>query len=90
MIGIFEKCEHISLISFRKTVIAGFTPLDFDHTTVLGNTLESIAWNKSGIMKEGCMALTVKQPKNVLNVFRDRSKEKNVSFLRSLILIKHN
>lgn len=66
-------------ISSRKTVVAGITPLDLDHTSLLGNTLESIAWNKSGIMKEGCIAFTVKQPETVINVFRDRSKERRVS-----------
>lgn len=63
----------------RKTLVAGITPLDLDHTQLLGSTLESIAWNKSGIMKEGCIAFTVNQPENVLKVFHDRSNEKKVS-----------
>lgn len=69
------------ILHYRNTVVAGITPLDFDHTSLLGNTLEAIAWNKSGIMKAGCISFTVKQPEDVLNVFRERSKEKKVSFL---------
>lgn len=68
-------------------MVAGITPLDLDHTSLLGNTLESIAWNKSGIMKAGCITFTVNQPENVLKVFRDRSKEKNVSQMNQIRLI---
>ncbi|XP_072385699.1 folylpolyglutamate synthase, mitochondrial-like isoform X1 [Diabrotica undecimpunctata] len=63
----------------RKTSVVGITPLDFDHMALLGNTLESIAWNKAGIMKAGCSAFTVKQPSNALKVFEERSVEKNCS-----------
>ncbi|CAH1154773.1 unnamed protein product [Phaedon cochleariae] len=64
----------------RKTKVVGITPLDLDHTSLLGNTLESIAWNKSGIMKEGCIALSACQPESVLQVFRERSKERKCTF----------
>lgn len=50
-----------------------------DHTALLGNSLESIAWNKSGIMKEGCAAFTTNQSPNVLKVFQERSIEKKVN-----------
>lgn len=63
----------------RKTAVVGITPLDYDHISLLGNTLESIAWNKGGIMKKGCIAFTVDQPESVLKVFADRSIEKDVN-----------
>ncbi|CAH1972956.1 unnamed protein product [Acanthoscelides obtectus] len=62
----------------RKTIVAAITPLDFDHTQLLGNTIESIAWNKSGIMKPGCIAFTVPQPETAFKVLQDRSIERNV------------
>ncbi len=33
---------------------AVFTPIDLDHTAILGNTVEAIAKQKSGIIKAGC------------------------------------
>lgn len=63
---------------YRRTVVAGITPLDFDHTAILGNTLESIAWHKSGIFKQDCMAFTNNQDEKVLSVLHKRSIEKNV------------
>nr|CAI5831482.1 unnamed protein product [Callosobruchus analis] len=41
--------------------------------------MDSIAWNKSGIMKPGSIAFTVPQPEDALKVLRDRSRERNVS-----------
>lgn len=60
----------------RNTAVVGITPLDMDHMSLLGDTLESIAWHKAGIMKEGCTALTVQQLPNILNIFKERSVEK--------------
>lgn len=40
----------------------GIAALGLDHTDILGNTLESIAWNKSGIFKPGAACFSVRQP----------------------------
>ena len=40
----------------EKPVAVGITLLDYDHTKVLGNTIEEIAWHKAGIMKAGSIA----------------------------------
>ncbi|KAL1509378.1 hypothetical protein ABEB36_004132 [Hypothenemus hampei] len=60
----------------RKTEVVAITPLDIDHTSLLGNTLESIAWNKAGIMKNGADAFTIPQPDVVMNVFKQRNIER--------------
>ncbi|XP_074034016.1 folylpolyglutamate synthase 1 isoform X2 [Leptinotarsa decemlineata] len=77
-VGIGGEYDCTNII--RNTAVVGITPLDMDHTSLLGNSLESIAWNKSGIMKEGCLAFSTKQPPNVLQVFQDRSLERKCSF----------
>lgn len=46
-----------------KPVVTGITSLGLDHTAVLGNTIEEIAWNKAGIYKKGVPALSVVQDK---------------------------
>lgn len=60
----------------RKTVVAGITPLDLDHTALLGNTLESIAWNKAGIMKPGAEVFSAVQSETAMKVLKERSIEK--------------
>ncbi len=38
------------------------TPISYDHTATLGNTLESIAWHKAGILRSGRPAIAAPQP----------------------------
>lgn len=63
-----------------------------DHEALLGDTLESIAWNKAGIMKEKCQAFTVSQPDSALDVLKKRSVEKNVTkiIINDFLLISCN
>jgi folylpolyglutamate synthase len=35
----------------EQPVVCGITPLGFDHMSILGETIESIAWHKAGIIK---------------------------------------
>ncbi|VEN40046.1 unnamed protein product [Callosobruchus maculatus] len=74
-VGIGGEYDCTNIV--RKTVVAAITSLDFDHTQLLGDTIDSIAWNKSGIMKAGSIAFTVPQPETALKVLRDRSHEKH-------------
>lgn len=47
---------------------------------LLGDTVEKIAWQKAGIMKEGSIAITAySQPPSALKVLYERAKEKQAS-----------
>lgn len=60
-------------------MVCGVTTLDYDHTSILGNTIESIAWHKAGIMKPGIPTFTMEQPlQPALSVLLERAKEKEV------------
>lgn len=61
----------------RKVPVVGITSLGIDHVSLLGSTLDKIAWNKAGIMKENCRAFSVPQPKIAMDVLKQRSVEKN-------------
>ncbi|XP_077971572.1 folylpolyglutamate synthase, mitochondrial-like [Styela clava] len=52
----------------QSPVICGVTPLGYDHMDYLGNTIESIAWHKSGIFKPGAQAFTSPQPYSAMQV----------------------
>ncbi|CAH1398419.1 unnamed protein product [Nezara viridula] len=66
---------------FQKTPVVGITSIGLDHTRLLGDTVEKIAWQKAGIMKPGCLAFTVPdQSSSVLQVFQKRAKEKECRF----------
>lgn len=70
--------EYDSTNIITKPVVTGITNLAIDHTGVLGDTLEEIAWHKSGVMKEGAKSFTVPQKKEALKVLEDRAQEKGV------------
>lgn len=62
---------------FRQTPIVGITSLDLDHTQLLGSTVESIAWQKAGIIKPGARTFTVQgQDSSAFRVLQKRSIEK--------------
>uniref|UniRef100_U3KPP0 Uncharacterized protein n=1 Tax=Oryctolagus cuniculus TaxID=9986 RepID=U3KPP0_RABIT len=63
-IGGAYDCTNIT----RKPVVC-------DHTSILGDTMEKIAWQKGGIFKRGVPAFTVLQPDGPLAVLRDRAQQ---------------
>lgn len=61
-----------------KTAVAGISSLGLDHTGLLGNTLEQIAWQKGGILKPGALAFTSPQPIAALSVLEQRALDREV------------
>ena len=55
---------------YESSVASCITTLDMDHTRVLGDTIEKIAWEKGGIMKRGCQTFTVDQGGGANDVLR--------------------
>lgn len=70
--------EYDSTNVFIKPTACGISSLGIDHTVMLGNTLEEIAWNKAGIFKNDTSCFSVEQPDNAMKVIMDRANEKNV------------
>lgn len=57
------------------------TPISYDHTQVLGNTLTAIAGEKAGIIKPGVPLVIAPQPKEARTVFARRCYELNAPLL---------
>ncbi|XP_068191419.1 folylpolyglutamate synthase, mitochondrial-like isoform X2 [Antennarius striatus] len=70
-IGGAYDCTNI----IRKPWVCGISSLGIDHTQILGDTIEKIAWQKGGIFKPGVPAFTVKQPEDAMAVLKDRASE---------------
>ncbi|NXE09655.1 FOLC protein, partial [Lophotis ruficrista] len=70
-IGGAYDCTNI----IRAPVVCGISSLGIDHTSILGDTMEKIAWQKGGIFKPGVPAFTVVQPERPLEVLRERAQE---------------
>lgn len=60
-----------------EPLVIGITPISYDHTDKLGRTLEAIAREKCGIIKENSIVVTAGQEPSVLACVKKISAEKN-------------
>lgn len=73
-VGIGGELDSTNIL--RNPVCVGVTSLGLEHTSLLGNTLEEIAYQKSGIFKPHATAFTVPQPESAMRVLRKRVVER--------------
>jgi dihydrofolate synthase/folylpolyglutamate synthase len=60
-----------------KPLISVITSISYDHTYILGNTLEEIAGEKAGIIKQGKPVVCAPQQPEALQVITDTCRERN-------------
>lgn len=63
-------------------VVSVITKIGYDHTAILGNTLEKIAAEKAGIIKKGTFLVLESQEESVLAVLRRAAEQAGVSRCR--------
>ncbi len=66
----------------ENTIAAVFTTISLDHVNVLGDTIEEIAKNKAGIIKQNCRVITAGQQKTVLEILKETAKSKQCSYYK--------
>ncbi len=83
-VGMGGRLDSTNIISPQVSVI---TNISFDHTKFLGNTIEEIAKEKAGIIKEGTAVVIGEKQNNTSDLFIDIAKEKKseISFADELI-----
>ncbi|BED92664.1 MAG: bifunctional folylpolyglutamate synthase/dihydrofolate synthase [Candidatus Paraimprobicoccus trichonymphae] len=63
---------------FKKSLVSIITSISLDHTKILGNTLEKIAREKSGIIKKNCPTIIYPlQSESVFNILYEKAKRLN-------------
>ena len=65
-----------------KPDVCVITPLSLEHTAVLGDTVEKIAFEKAGIIKHGATVVCAPQPAGAMTVIEGVCKERHVSLVR--------
>jgi folylpolyglutamate synthase len=76
-VGIGGAFDCTNVLRTTKTV--GITSLGLEHTNILGDTLEEIAWQKAGIIKPGSRVFTMAHPEVCSRVIKQQCQDKNVS-----------
>ncbi len=70
-VGLGGRLDSTNIITPLVSVI---TNIGWDHTDLLGDTLEKIAWEKAGIIKEGVPAVISERQQVVEKVFEDQAR----------------
>ena len=73
-VGMGGRLDSTNIILPEISVI---TPVSYDHTDRLGHTLDRIAYEKAGIIKEGVPVISSAQEPEPLSVISKTCKEKN-------------
>src|SRR5690606_191246 len=74
-VGLGGRWDATNVVSPALTVI---TPIDLDHTQVLGDTLEKVAAEKAGILKPGVPLVLAPQQPAAEAVIVERARELGV------------
>ncbi|XP_071626725.1 folylpolyglutamate synthase, mitochondrial [Temnothorax longispinosus] len=85
-VGIGGELDSTNIL--RNPVCVGVTSLGLEHTSLLGDTLEEIAHQKSGIFKPHAAAFTVQQPESAMRVLQKRAIERRCRELRVVSTIQ--
>ena len=73
-VGIGGKLDCTNIVDSSISMI---TSISYDHTEILGNTIEEITEQKAGIIKENSLVVSAAQEKESINIIEKISKEKN-------------
>ena len=77
-VGLGGKLDATNVI---QPIIAVITNIDLDHTEILGDSIEKIARDKSGIIKKGVDVVSAAHQPSVISIIRDVSKRQNAHFM---------
>lgn len=80
-VGMGGREDATNVIS--KSLVSVITPISIDHMKFLGNTLEEIAYQKSGIIKNNGLVVTAKQEDCVMQVIENECREKNARLIKT-------
>lgn len=61
----------------KNSLVSVITSISYDHMELLGNTLEEIAFQKAGIIKENSSVVIYPQAENIKDVIKNQAKLKN-------------
>ena len=76
-VGLGGRLDATNVI--KKSEVSVITKIDYDHTEYLGDTIEKIAIEKAGIIKENSKVVLYKQDEAVKKVILEQCKNKNTT-----------
>lgn len=74
-VGLGGRFDATNVVT--NTLVSVITSISYDHMQYLGNTLEEIAFEKAGIIKENSSVVIYPQSDSIKNVIKKQAKLKN-------------
>ena len=78
-VGLGGRYDATNVID--KSLVSVITSISLDHTGILGDTLEKIAYEKAGIIKENGTVFVYNQTNRVKNIIKEVCNEKNAKYI---------
>lgn len=76
-VGLGGRLDATNVVDSLVSII---TSIHLEHTHILGETIQEIAREKGGIIKQDRVAITAEQKRDALHVLKTKSREKNATF----------
>jgi dihydrofolate synthase / folylpolyglutamate synthase len=77
-VGLGGRLDATNLV---EPLVSAITPLSYEHTDKLGDTLEEIAAEKCGIIKRGSVCVSAPQEEKALKVIEDTCRSKEIRLI---------
>ena len=77
-VGLGGRLDSTNIIT---PLVSAITNVDLDHMNILGTTVEEIAVEKAGIVKEGITVISGDERTSVKNIIAEQALEKNSLFI---------
>ncbi len=76
-VGLGGRFDATNVVN--NTLVSVITSISYDHMEYLGDTLEKIAFEKAGIIKENSRVVIYPQEENIVSTIKDVAKNKNAA-----------
>lgn len=80
-VGLGGRLDATNVI--KTSQVSVITAIGLDHTEILGNTLDAIAREKAGIIKEGCPVVLYHQSQEIEDAVREVAQKNNAQLIIS-------
>ena len=74
--GLGGRLDSTNVISPE---VCGITSISLDHMDILGDTIQDIAKEKAGIIKDNTPVVTIEQRRSIMDILKKKAEQKNAS-----------
>ncbi len=78
-VGLGGRGDSTNVI--KQSLVSVITPIDYDHTDYLGDTLSKIAYEKAGIIKQNGFVVSYPQQPEAMEIIENTCKTKNAKLI---------